>query len=104
MRHKPTGLSVFINGRDQGQNKKEALRILTAKVNSSRSQAVRVVYDEHRKTTLVGGSCRGTKRRTYNFILSRVADHELGLKTRNIKEFFKGNFAVLFESTERDEE
>ena len=33
MKHKPTGLSVFINGRDQGQNKKEALHILTARVN-----------------------------------------------------------------------
>jgi peptide chain release factor 1 len=29
--HKPTGISVFINGRDQGQNKKEALRLIKQK-------------------------------------------------------------------------
>ncbi len=31
--HKPTGLQVFINGRDQHGNRAEALRILTARVN-----------------------------------------------------------------------
>jgi protein subunit release factor A len=34
MKHKPTGLCVMINGRDQGQNRKEALRILTARVSA----------------------------------------------------------------------
>ena len=35
-RHKPTGLEVFIDGRDQGQNKALAIRILTARVNEMR--------------------------------------------------------------------
>jgi peptide chain release factor 1 len=102
MKHKPTGVSVFINGRDQGQNKKEALRILTAKVNAQKVEEAESVYSKSRKDMLGDGG-RGDKVRTYNFILSRIVDHRLGMKTRNIKEFFKGNFAVLFESTEIDE-
>lgn len=33
MTHIPTRMNVFINGRDQGANRREALAILTAKVN-----------------------------------------------------------------------
>ena len=33
MKHIPTGISVFINGRDQHQNRVEARKIITAKVN-----------------------------------------------------------------------
>lgn len=101
MKHIPTGISVFINGRDQISNRKEALQIITAKVNEMRSQQQQTAYNSFREQQLkagcdrVGG--RGSKVRTYNFIHSRVVDHRLGLKTRNIKEVMKGNFSVLFE-------
>jgi peptide chain release factor 1 len=108
MKHKPTGLSVFINGRDQGQNKKEALHVLTARVNQLRLDKTASDYDNLRTGQMkgigdkLGG--RGDKIRTYNFIKSRVVDHRLGVKTGNIKEVMKGNLTLLFDSQEKDEE
>ena len=95
IKHKPTGLSVFINGRDQAQNRKYALRILTAKVNDHRNERINQVYHEMRKKTL-GSSGRGDKIRTYNFIECRIIDHRLGTKTHNVKEVMKGDFKLLF--------
>lgn len=95
MKHKPTGLAVFINGRDQGRNREEALRILTAKVNQLKQDKEKNAYDSSRRAAL-GNSGRGDKTRTYNFIESRVVDHRLGVKTKNIKEVMKGNLDILF--------
>ena len=108
MKHKPTGLSVFINGRDQGQNKKEALHVLTARVNQLRLDKNSSDYDNLRTGQMkgigdkLGG--RGDKIRTYNFIKSRVVDHRLGVKTGNIKEVMKGNLTILFDSQEKGDE
>jgi peptide chain release factor 1 len=100
MKHKPTGLSVFINGRDQGQNKQEALRILTYRVNEQKRQLVENDYNSNRKDQMLCGGDRlggrGDKVRTINFIDSRVVDHRLGRKTKNVKAFMKGDFDVLF--------
>ncbi len=106
MKHKPTGLMVFINGRDQNQNKKEALYILTARVNQLRIDKISSDYDSLRENQMKGGGKlggRGDKVRTYNFIESRVVDHRLGVKTRNIKEVMKGNLPLLFDSEEKGE-
>ena len=94
MKHKPTGLSVCINGRDQGQNRKEALRILTARVNQMRREKELNAYCQNRKDQLGGGG-RGDKVRTYNFIRGDVTDHRLNTQTSNIKEVMKGNFDLL---------
>jgi len=100
MKHKPTGLSVFINGRDQGSNYREALRILTYRVNEQRILKEHGDYASMKHNQMldrgdkVGG--RGDKTRTYNFIQSRVVDHRLGRKTSNIKEVMKGNLKLLF--------
>ncbi len=96
MKHKPTGVSVFINGRDQSKNKKEALNILTARVNQMRREKEFNAYSKDRKQQL-GGGRRGDKIRTYNFIESRVTDHRLGTKTRNIKEVMRGDFNLILE-------
>jgi peptide chain release factor 1 len=96
MKHKPTGITVFINGRDQHSNKREALGIITARVNAFKNKQTWNEYNAIRKTQMDGGG-RGNKVRTYNFIESRVTDHRLNLKTGNIKEFMKGNFSVLFD-------
>lgn len=101
MKHKPTGMTVFINGRDQGQNHVEALRILTFRVNEQKRLKIEGDYDQSRKDQMlscgdrIGG--RGDKVRTYNFIQSRVVDHRLGRKTSNIKEVMKGNLSILFD-------
>ena len=104
MTHKPTGLTVFINGRDQGQNRKEALHILTAKVNQVRHQKISGDYNSLRENQMKGGGKlggRGDKVRTYNFIKKRVVDHRLGVKTSNIKEVMKGNLSLLLDSLEQ---
>ena len=95
MKHKVTGLSVFINGRDQIQNKKEALRILTAKVNKLKRDKELNTYRDNRKCQLGDGG-RGDKVRTYNFICGKIVDHRLNKFTQDVKSFMKGRFAVLF--------
>jgi peptide chain release factor 1 len=95
MKHKPTGLSVFINGRDQGWNRKEALRILTARVNDYKQGKINSVYNDLRNKHL-SNSGRGDKIRTYNYIESRCTDHRTGIKTGNIDGVLKkGQFELL---------
>ena len=98
MTHRPTGLQVFINGRDQGANKKEARRILTAKVHDGLYQKQDQEYSDFRKRQIDGGG-RGNKVRTYNFLESRVVDHRLELKTSQVKKVLAGDFDILFNST-----
>jgi peptide chain release factor 1 len=101
MTHKPTGLQVFINGRDQHSNRREALRILTARVNEHLAEQSNREYARLRKSQRDGGG-RGNKVRTYNFIgEGRVVDHRLGVKTRKVKEVMKGRFELLFEQGEQ---
>lgn len=101
MTHTPTGMQVFINGRDQGANRKEALQILTAKVNDFYRQQKVDNYNNNRKNQLLGRGekvgGRGDKIRTYNFIRSEIVDHRLDKSTGDIKSFMKGDFSVLFE-------
>lgn len=99
MKHLPTGLSVHIVGRSQIANKKEALKILTTKVNE------RFINDENekhnylRRKTLGDGS-RGDKIRTYNFIDSRATDHRFNIKTGNIKAIMRGDISLLYPKEE----
>lgn len=94
MKHIPTGLTVFINGRDQHANRREALSILTAKVHEDAKLKEQESFNEI-KSNQMGSGSRGDKIRTYNFIESRVVDHRLGLKTSNIKAIMKGQFDLI---------
>lgn len=94
MTHKPTGLQVFINGRDQQRNRREARRILTAKVYDYFQRQHNAAYDAERRKQ-IGDGGRGDKVRTYNFINSRVVDHRLGRKTKQIKRVMKGELDLL---------
>jgi hypothetical protein len=62
---------VFINGRDQFSNKRDALNILTAKVNELLQSQTNADYAEIRKAQLADGG-RSSKIRTYNFMEGRV--------------------------------
>jgi peptide chain release factor 1 len=95
MTHKPTGLQVYINGRCQHANRREALEILTAKVNHLKISQEHNAHNSLRKEQRGGGS-RGNKVRTYNFIDGRVVDHRLGTKTTRIKKVMNGHFGLLF--------
>lgn len=93
--HKPTGISVFINGRDQHSNKREALKILTIRVNELKNNNDKAVYGNLRKMQIDGGG-RGNKIRTYNFVENRVVDHKLGTKTNQVKQVIdRGNFNLI---------
>ncbi len=95
MKHIPTGMSVFINGRDQGANKKEALRVLTARVNDLRRNKERAEYSDLRKSQRDGGG-RGNKIRTYNYLENRAVDHRTGVKVKNVMAIIKkGQFELL---------
>lgn len=94
--HLPTRLQVFIDGRSQAQNKEEAIRILTAKVNALKEQERLSVYQDIKKEKVGDGSRSGSKVRTYNFINGFVADHRLNKKTNNISQIMKGKFDILF--------
>lgn len=96
MKHLPTGLSVFINGRDQGQNKREAKKILTAKVNQLNKEQVFSKVDKTRAQQVDGGG-RSNKIRTYNFIDNRAIDHRSGKKVNNMRQIMKGRFDLLID-------
>ena len=97
MKHLPTGLSVFINGRDQHANKREARKILTARVAELRKAENNSDYAANRRQQMGEGN-RGDKIRTYNFMEGRVVDHRLNTKTGNVKGIMKGDFHLLFPS------
>lgn len=94
MKHKPTGMVVFINGRDQHSNKREALQILTARVNAQKNKQTWDEYNKVRKEQMGGGG-RGNKVRTYNFIRGEIVDHRLNRSTKDVKSFMKGDFKTL---------
>jgi peptide chain release factor 1 len=94
MVHKPTGLRVFINGRDQGKNKREALRVLTAKVNAARNEAALSGYTDLKSRQLAARG-RGAKVRTYNLAEKHVTDHRTGKQTRDVKSVMKGNLSLV---------
>jgi peptide chain release factor 1 len=95
MTHKPTGLQVFINGRDQHANRREALRILTAKVSDYHRAKSDAEYGKLRADQMADQG-RGNKIRTYNFICSRAVDHRNGKKTSKVhKVIERGEFDLL---------
>jgi len=92
--HKPTGLAVFINGRDQYQNKQLALSILSARVEQRERERQVLAYNQQ-KSKQLGLGTRSGKIRTYNFIAGIVCDHRTGLKTRRIEDVMRGRFDLL---------
>ena len=72
LRHKPSGLEVFINGRDQVVNRQTARECLAGKLAAwAKGQQTRAAY---------AGAGRGDKVRTYNLIDNRITDHRNGAK------------------------
>jgi peptide chain release factor 1 len=95
VKHIPTGIQVFINGRDQYRNKQEALIIIAEKVKQLRESTVDAAVAELRKEQ-VESQGRGNKIRTYNFIDSRIIDHRFNIKSNDIKSFLKGNLEIFY--------
>lgn len=96
MRHIPTGLQVFINGRDQHANRRDARKILTAKVADHYRAQQDSEYGKLRADQMADQG-RGNKIRTYNFICSRAVDHRNGKKTSKVHRVIeRGEFSLLF--------
>jgi protein subunit release factor A len=94
VKHKQTGIIVSVNGRCQHKNKVNALKVLRAKVNGIEQERA----DKKRqdlKREQVENIGRGNKVRTYNFIDSRVVDHNTGKKTSQIRKVMKGRFDLI---------
>lgn len=96
MTHRPIGIQVFINGKDQHSNKREARRILTARVRGMQADLANADNKAVRRAHLTNTG-RGDKIRTWNSIEGRIADHRLAVKTRNVKEVMKGRLDCLFD-------
>ena len=93
MKHIPTGLMVFINGKNQKQNRKDALRILSARVHELHNNNSTSAYNNMRRGMVDTG--RGDKIRTYNFMESRCTDHRLNTHTTRVDLVMKGQFDLI---------
>lgn len=96
MIHRPTGLTVFIDGRSQKQNKNRARQILEQKVGMRYRAEEQESQDSERHGQL-GDRRRSGKIRTYNFKRRRVVDHRLGKRTGRIDDVMNGRFDLLLE-------
>ena len=79
--HKPTGLSVKIDARNQHKNKALATRLLVERVREQECSKSNSRRHANRKQQ-VGSGMRGDKRRTYRSRDDRVVDHITGQKWR----------------------
>lgn len=95
MKHIPTGLTVFINGRDQHANKREAKKILTAKIAEIKKAELDAEYYENKRIQMGSGARGNDKIRTYNFLESKAVDHRFDIKTGNLKAVMKGEFSLI---------
>jgi peptide chain release factor 1 len=90
IKHKPTGITVTVDGRKQHQNKALALQILRAKILAQERERGILERNRNRRQQ-VGLGMRGDKRRTIRVNDNQVIDHVLG-RTTSFKEYSKGNF------------
>lgn len=101
MRHLPTGIEVFINGRSQMANRREALDTLTEKVQEHYQAQIDAEYDAERLAQRDGGG-RANKVRTYNFIKDRAVDHRFNVKCGDVKSVIeKGRFDRLLKKVKK---
>jgi peptide chain release factor 1 len=81
----------------QHANKKEAMKIITARVRDKYQSEADAEYSEYRKKTLGDGG-RGQKIRTYNFIDSFIKDHRNQVRVNNPSSIMdKGEFNKFYE-------
>lgn len=93
--HKPTGISVFINGRSQYQNKQSALAIIAARLQEFEREKLEKEMNAERQNQ-ISNQTRGDKRRTWNFIDNRITDHLLGTKTTQITKVMRGDLDLIY--------
>ncbi|MCX6822070.1 MAG: PCRF domain-containing protein [Candidatus Aenigmarchaeota archaeon] len=91
--HLATGIKVVSDGRVQRQNKEEAMKEITRRVNDFyRTGVIQEEVDERREQ--IGNGCRGDKRRTYRVKDDVVIDH-ITDRRASLKEILKGKIELL---------
>ena len=93
VKHKPTGITAKIDSRSQAQNKRDAIAIVTAKVNERANRGVSESYDRQRRDAVDGS--RGGKLRTYNYMRQQVLDHRTGKAAELTQVLKKGGLDLL---------
>jgi peptide chain release factor 1 len=93
MTHIPTGIKVVVDGRNQHNNKRNALKELTDRVNRLYEIGHNTSGYESKKEQLSDAS-RGDKRRTYKVTESVVIDHITGKRAR-LKDVQRGKIELL---------
>jgi len=95
--HKPTGIMVVASTyRDQGQNKRQALNVLQAKLE--------LLEEERREKEIAaasGGAIDrgwGTQIRSYVFYDNRVKDHRTGHENRDYEAVLRGEIADFIDA------
>lgn len=88
--HRPTGLSVKIDARDQHKNKALATRLLVERIRERESNRQNADRHAARKQQ-VGSGMRGDKRRTYRSRDDVVVDHVTGMKWK-LSRWIKGEW------------
>ena len=92
MTHIPTGIQVAMQDeRSQHQNRKKALRVITARVNGFQAEKDRQARNKLRDT-LSGTGERSERVRTYNFQHDRVVDHRSHYTANSVQRTLEGPF------------
>ena len=91
--HKPSGIKVRIDGRNQHKNKKDALKELQRRLDEKYKKETQNDTWNNIKEQ-VGSGMRGDKRRTYRIRDNRVHDHITGKKSQ-WKKIQKGEIDLL---------
>lgn len=88
--HRPTGISVRIDGRSQYQNKQLALKVLASRLSSASQEKAESEQNNTRKSQ-VGTGMRGDKIRTYRVQDDRITDHRTNQKL-NLASWMRGEW------------
>ncbi|MGX7585749.1 peptide chain release factor-like protein [Candidatus Vidania fulgoroideorum] len=95
--HLPTGISCTCQAeRSQAQNKRTAMRMLSAKLSHYLSEETQRVKNHTRQTKIYHAQ-RNNKIKTYNFLHNTITDHRKKTSAQILDKVFKRNdFMMLF--------
>ena len=100
--HLPTGTVVSSQtSRNLEENKKAALRILTAKLFEKQQKEIESRMMNERKSQIGRGE-RAEKIRTYNFPQDRVTDHRIKKTWHKIEKILDGNLDPIIEKLQKN--
>ncbi len=95
--HKKTGIvAACQSARSQSKNKRQAVRILKAKL-AQKKREKRAKKRGQKRLNQMGGAKRANKIRTYNFPQNRLTDHRLEKSWHNLEEIMEGNLEPIVE-------